>query len=139
MQTHPIKSEELVRTVSQLNRMSLRLFVTITRTGMARVILMDSSPGKDSDCQYGSSCSHDTIDAMTTDRPYRQARRGVRMFGRKFIRQRGRQFDPEICDRLLASPLWSPAFLHRNSESQRQYLRERFLGLPARLRRVGAR
>jgi hypothetical protein len=51
----------------------------------------------------------DTIDAMTTERPYRgpltenQVRAEV-------IRCRGTQFDPSITDRLLASPYWPSLF-----------------------------
>jgi putative nucleotidyltransferase with HDIG domain len=51
----------------------------------------------------------DTIDAMTTERPYRgpltesQVRSEV-------MRCRGTQFDPDIADRLLASALWPSLF-----------------------------
>jgi putative nucleotidyltransferase with HDIG domain len=51
----------------------------------------------------------DTIDAMTTERPYRapltegQVRAEV-------VRCRGTQFDPAITDRLLSSPLWPTLF-----------------------------
>jgi HD-GYP domain-containing protein (c-di-GMP phosphodiesterase class II) len=47
----------------------------------------------------------DTIDAMTTDRPYRRAL-GSAEVRSELLRNRGRQFDPSICDRLLASPLF---------------------------------
>jgi putative nucleotidyltransferase with HDIG domain len=51
----------------------------------------------------------DTFDAMTTKRPYRgplgeEAVRG------ELLRCRGRQFDPEITDRLLASDFWRTLF-----------------------------
>jgi HD superfamily phosphohydrolase YqeK len=51
----------------------------------------------------------DTIDAMTTERPYRRplTEHQVRA---EVIRCRGTQFDPEIADRLLSSPLWSTLF-----------------------------
>jgi len=44
----------------------------------------------------------DTIDAMTTDRPYRKAlgEEDVRI---ELIKWRGIQFDPNICDALLNS------------------------------------
>jgi putative nucleotidyltransferase with HDIG domain len=57
----------------------------------------------------------DTIDAMTTERPYRgplsesQVRAEV-------IKCRGTQFDPEIADRLLASPLWYTLFAPASNE-----------------------
>lgn len=47
----------------------------------------------------------DTVDAMTTDRPYRRAL-GLAEVRAELLRNRGRQFDPEICDRLLASPVF---------------------------------
>jgi HD-GYP domain-containing protein (c-di-GMP phosphodiesterase class II) len=47
----------------------------------------------------------DTLDAMTTDRPYRKAL-GVDEARAEFIRFRGRQFDPDICDRILGEEVW---------------------------------
>jgi putative nucleotidyltransferase with HDIG domain len=51
----------------------------------------------------------DTVDAMTTERPYRRALTSdeVRL---ELIRCRGTQFDPRIVDRLLSSPQWSTMF-----------------------------
>jgi putative nucleotidyltransferase with HDIG domain len=51
----------------------------------------------------------DTIDAMTTDRPYRRPL-GEAQVRAELIRCRESQFDPAITDRLLASPLWSTLF-----------------------------
>jgi hypothetical protein len=51
----------------------------------------------------------DTIDAMTTDRPYRSPLSESQVHA-EIIRCRGRQFDPEIADRLLASPMWHMLF-----------------------------
>jgi HD-GYP domain-containing protein (c-di-GMP phosphodiesterase class II) len=51
----------------------------------------------------------DTIDAMTTDRPYRKALGPTEVRG-ELLRNRGRQFDPEICDRLLASSVFLELF-----------------------------
>ena len=52
----------------------------------------------------------DTIDAMTSERPYRQPLTEAQVRA-EIIRCRGRQFDPEIADRLVASPVWSALFL----------------------------
>jgi putative nucleotidyltransferase with HDIG domain len=51
----------------------------------------------------------DTVDAMTSQRPYRQvlAENEVRA---EIVRCRGTQFDPHIADRLLSSPLWPTMF-----------------------------
>ncbi len=51
----------------------------------------------------------DTIDAMTTDRPYRRPLTKEQVQG-EIIRCRGSQFDPFISDRLLASPVWHALF-----------------------------
>jgi putative nucleotidyltransferase with HDIG domain len=51
----------------------------------------------------------DTFDAMTTKRPYRGPL-GETEVREELIRCRGRQFDPEITDRLLASDFWRTLF-----------------------------
>jgi hypothetical protein len=51
----------------------------------------------------------DTIDAMTTLRPYRRPLTEAQVRA-EVIRCRGTQFDPQIADRLLASPLWHTLF-----------------------------
>jgi HD-GYP domain-containing protein (c-di-GMP phosphodiesterase class II) len=52
----------------------------------------------------------DTIDAMTSDRPYRPAL-GPADVRRELVKHRAKQFDPFICDRLLASDLYESLFL----------------------------
>jgi HD-GYP domain-containing protein (c-di-GMP phosphodiesterase class II) len=51
----------------------------------------------------------DTIDAMTTDRPYRAALDPASV-RKELLRFRGTQFDPQICDALLRSPEYSKLF-----------------------------
>ena len=51
----------------------------------------------------------DTIDAMTSERPYRQPLTEAQVRA-EIIRCRGRQFDPSITDRLIASGLWLALF-----------------------------
>jgi putative nucleotidyltransferase with HDIG domain len=51
----------------------------------------------------------DTIDAMTTERPYRGPL-GEEVVRSEIIRCRGRQFDPAIADQLLASDFWGWLF-----------------------------
>jgi response regulator RpfG family c-di-GMP phosphodiesterase len=51
----------------------------------------------------------DTLDAMTTDRPYRKAL-GVEEAKAEFVRFRGRQFDPAICDRILDEAAWAEIY-----------------------------
>lgn len=57
----------------------------------------------------------DTIDAMTTDRPYRRPLTEAQVRA-EVIKCRGTQFDPEIADRLLASPLWPTMFAPSSNE-----------------------
>jgi putative nucleotidyltransferase with HDIG domain len=51
----------------------------------------------------------DTFDAMTSKRPYRGPL-GEQEVRAELLRYRGRQFDPEIADRLLASDFWRTLF-----------------------------
>lgn len=51
----------------------------------------------------------DTIDAMTTNRPYRQSMSESEVRS-ELVRCRGQEFDPAITDKLLSSPLWSQLF-----------------------------
>lgn len=51
----------------------------------------------------------DTFDAMTTKRPYRGPM-GEEEVRSEILRCRGRQFDPEIADRLMASDFWRTMF-----------------------------
>jgi putative nucleotidyltransferase with HDIG domain len=55
----------------------------------------------------------DTIDAMTTDRPYRKAL-GEAEVRLELIRCRGKQFDPFICDALLRSDDYNRLFDESN-------------------------
>ncbi len=51
----------------------------------------------------------DTVDAMTTERPYRGAL-GEEVVRAEIIKCRARQFDPAIADRILAVDFWSTMF-----------------------------
>jgi putative nucleotidyltransferase with HDIG domain len=51
----------------------------------------------------------DTIDAMTTERPYRGPLTEAEVRG-EIVRCRGTQFDPAIADALLSSSLWMTLF-----------------------------
>lgn len=51
----------------------------------------------------------DTIDAMTSERPYRRALTAVEVRA-ELVRCRGRQFDPKLVDRLLERSAWEKLF-----------------------------
>jgi putative nucleotidyltransferase with HDIG domain len=60
----------------------------------------------------------DTIDAMTTERPYRAPLTEEQVRG-EVVRCRGTQFDPAITDKLLSSPLWSALFIPNSGREVR--------------------
>jgi HD-GYP domain-containing protein (c-di-GMP phosphodiesterase class II) len=107
MRTHPIKSEELAGNVS-----SLKDVLPLIRHHHEN---WDGSGYPDG--LFGAAIPlgsriimfADTIDAMTTDRPYRAAL-GETAVRKELEKFRGRQFDPKIYDTLLASPLFKVLF-----------------------------
>lgn len=107
MKTHPIKSEELAATVTELKDILPLIrhhHENWDGTGYPDGLMRDQIPLGSRIIMFA-----DTIDAMTTDRPYRAAlgEAAVRGELQKF---RGSQFDPEIYDRLLASTDFSLLF-----------------------------
>jgi HD-GYP domain-containing protein (c-di-GMP phosphodiesterase class II) len=107
MRTHPIKSAELTGTVTQL-----RDVVPLIRhhhenwdgTGYPDGLKGETIPLGSRIIMFA-----DTIDAMTTDRPYRAALDSTSV-RKELLRFRGTQFDPQICDALLRSSEYSKLF-----------------------------
>jgi len=107
MRTHPLKSEELAANVS-----SLKDVLPLIRhhhenwdgSGYPNGLFGESIPLGSRIIMFA-----DTIDAMTTDRPYRAAldEAAVR---RELERFRGKQFDPKMYDTLLSSADFSRLF-----------------------------
>jgi hypothetical protein len=114
MQTHPIKSEELVSKVSQL-----RDIVPAVRhhhenwdgTGYPDGLAGDRIPLASRIIMFA-----DTIDAMTSDRPYRKALDADAVRS-ELMKHRGRQFDPSICDALLSSGRFEELFKYSSHQS----------------------
>ncbi len=108
MKSHPIKSAELVATVS-----GLKDIIGAVRhhheswdgSGYPDGLVGEAIPLGARIIKFA-----DTIDAMTSDRPYRRAltERDVRHELNKF---KGVQFDPSICGRLLESPSFRLLFV----------------------------
>lgn len=101
MELHPVKSADIVARVTQLADIvpSVRHHhENFDGTGYPDRLAGNAIP-------IGSRIIMlaDTIDAMTTDRPYRKAL-GIDVVQAELINYRGTQFDPEICDALLKSP-----------------------------------
>ena len=114
MQTHPIKSEELVAKVSQL-----RDVVPAVRhhhenwdgTGYPDGLAGERIPLASRIIMFA-----DTIDAMTSDRPYRKALDADAVRS-ELMKHRGRQFDPSICDALLSSGRFAELFKYSSHQS----------------------
>lgn len=110
MQTHPIKSAELVQNVSQLKDVVASIrhhHENWDGTGYP-----DGLRGEEIPVASRIIMIADTIDAMTTDRPYRDAL-GEDDVRRELLRLRGMQFDAKMCDAFLASPLYRLVFADR--------------------------
>jgi HD-GYP domain-containing protein (c-di-GMP phosphodiesterase class II) len=112
MQTHPIKSAELVETVSHL-----RDIVSAVRhhhENWDGSGYPDGISGKSIPIESRVIMFADTIDAMTSDRPYRRALTRIEV-RKELERCSGTQFDPELCRRLLESPLYELLFSPDNT------------------------
>jgi putative nucleotidyltransferase with HDIG domain len=115
MRSHPIKSAELAAKVTEL-----RDVVPLIRhhhenwdgTGYPDGLKGDAIPLGSRIIMFA-----DTIDAMTTDRPYRAAL-DAQAVRKELLRFRGTQFDPAICDALLKSPDYSKLFASPTIEGE---------------------
>lgn len=100
MKTHPIKSEELAATVSELTDvlpMIRHHHENWDGSGYPDGLAADAIPVGSRVIMFA-----DTIDAMTTDRPYRAAL-GEAAVRKELEKFKGIQFDPVIYDRLVNS------------------------------------
>lgn len=107
MQTHAAKSAELVSKVSALSDIVepiLHHHENWDGTGYPAKISGEDIPLISRIIMFA-----DTIDAMTTDRPYRAALSPAAVRA-ELIKWRGKQFDPTICDMLLASSSFETLF-----------------------------
>lgn len=108
MREHPIDGANLVATMTRLHQ-----FVAPVRhhhenwngTGYPDGLAGDRIPLASRIIMFA-----DTIDAMTTARPYRGPL-GEDVVRAEIIRHRGEQFDPQITDTILSSPVWRQLFV----------------------------
>ena len=112
MELHPIKSAELVAKISDLQ--DIVPAVRHHHENWDGTGYPNRLEGRDIPLGSRIIMFADTIDAMTTDRPYRKAlgEAEVRSELRKF---RGMQFDPNIFDVLVASPDFARLFDQNDS------------------------
>jgi putative nucleotidyltransferase with HDIG domain len=107
MQEHPVDGANLVNTIS-----SMRHLVPAVRhhhenwdgTGYPDQIAGESIPLASRIIMFA-----DTIDAMTSERPYRQPLTEADVCA-ELVRCRAKQFDPHIADRLLTAGVWKTLF-----------------------------
>jgi putative nucleotidyltransferase with HDIG domain len=107
MQEHPIDGANLVATMSGLKEIIPAIrhhHENWDGTGYPDGISGDTIPIAARIISFA-----DTIDAMTSERPYRQPLTEAQVRS-EIIRCRGRQFDPEIAERLIASSIWASLF-----------------------------
>ena len=107
MELHPIKSAELVEKISELQ--DIVPAVRHHHENWDGSGYPDRLRGKEIPLASRIIMFADTIDAMTTDRPYRRAL-GEAEVRAELEKWRGIQFDPDICDSLLASPDFARLF-----------------------------
>lgn len=116
MKKHPIRGAELVGLLS-----SLRDIVPAIRhhhenwdgTGYPDALSKEQIPLASRIIMFA-----DTLDAITTDRPYRKAL-GIEEARAEFIRFRGKQFDPEICDSVVSGEVWAELYVCFGSDARR--------------------
>lgn len=116
MKRHPIRGAELVGLLS-----SLRDIVPAIRhhhenwdgTGYPDGLVGERIPLASRIIMFA-----DTLDAITTDRPYRKAL-GIEEARAEFIRFRGKQFDPQICDRVVSGEVWAELYVCFSSDARR--------------------
>ncbi len=107
MQQHPVDGAELVATMSKLRELVVAIrhhHENWDGTGYPDGLAGERIPVAARIIRFA-----DTMDAMLTERPYRGALspEAVRA---EIVRCRETQFDPDMTDRLLASPGWASLF-----------------------------
>ena len=107
MRTHPVKSAELASTVTQLT--DVVPLIRHHHENWDGTGYPDGLKGEEIPLGSRIIMFADTIDAMTTDRPYRAALDAAAV-RKELVRFRGTQFDPTICDALLRSAAYAKLF-----------------------------
>lgn len=107
METHPIKSAELVNNVSHLS--DVVAAIRSHHENWDGTGYPDGLKGEQIPLWSRVIMIADTVDAMTTDRPYRAAM-GEAEVRAELLRLNGKQFDPAMCAKLLSSTLYVSLF-----------------------------
>jgi putative nucleotidyltransferase with HDIG domain len=107
MQRHPADGAELVSTMSKLHDIVPAIRHHHERwdgTGYPDGLAGETIPKISRIIAFA-----DTIDAMTSERPYRQPLSEAEVRS-ELVRCRGTQFDPSITDQILSAPVWRQLF-----------------------------
>jgi putative nucleotidyltransferase with HDIG domain len=107
MKRHPVRSAELVGMLSSLQDVVKPVrhhHENYDGTGYPSGLKGEEIPTASRIIMFA-----DTLDAMTTDRPYRKAL-GMNEARAEFVKFRGRQFDPRICDRVVSDEVWADLY-----------------------------
>jgi putative nucleotidyltransferase with HDIG domain len=107
MQEHPADGANLVNTISKLRH--LVPAVRHHHENWDGTGYPDRIGGEDIPLASRIIMFADTIDAMTSERPYRRPLSEEDVYA-ELVRCRGKQFDPQIADRLLAAGVWRTLF-----------------------------
>ncbi len=102
LRSHPVRSADLVRTISSL-RGAVEAAVRHHHENFDGSGYPDGIAGEHIPIGARVIMIADTLDAMTTDRPYRKALSFERVV-EEFRRHAGRQFDPELTEITIKSP-----------------------------------
>lgn len=117
MKLHPVRSAELVAKVSNFS--DLVSSVRAHHEAWNGSGYPDQLAGESIPFSARIIALADTIDAMTTSRPYR-AGLSLDAVRSELARESGRQFDPNVCSKLIAPAAWS-SLERAISDAQREF------------------
>jgi putative nucleotidyltransferase with HDIG domain len=107
MQEHPVDGANLVNTISRMRH--LVPAVRHHHENWDGTGYPDRISGEDIPIASRIIMFADTIDAMTTERPYRRPLSEADVCA-ELAKCRGKQFDPQIADRILTAGVWKTLF-----------------------------
>jgi HD-GYP domain-containing protein (c-di-GMP phosphodiesterase class II) len=115
MKQHPIRGSELVGLLSSLN--DLVKPVRHHHENWDGTGYPDGLRGEEIPLASRIIMFADTLDAITTDRPYRKALTMAEARS-EFLKFQGRQFDPAICAKILVPSVWDELYRATQKGSQ---------------------
>jgi putative nucleotidyltransferase with HDIG domain len=117
MQEHPVDGANLVNTISRMRH--LVPFVRHHHENWDGSGYPDRISGEDIPIASRIIMFADTIDAMTTERPYRRPLTEADVCA-ELVKCRGKQFDPQIADLLLTAGVWKTLFGEAKSRGNKR-------------------